>query len=472
MALNININLVAPIATIPANTKVADIVVTGGTAPYNYTLTTGSESFSIDGTTVKTKAEMTIANIASFSVLATDSASPADTVTSDVTYPAIESALALKMTKANIIYKITRYYDLGHGTLTIPAGCTLDFQGGSLNNGTIIFNDTELKGEVRIKTSMQGSLSNNEVNVLWFNVKGNGTTDARQSIQDVFNIVKENSTIVFPKTTSYYRVVIGVGTGSTPIEQRANALARGSIYPIVSDKNGLTIIFRGTVKSTNIIGDVFQLSGNNVVIKGEGGKIQGPGGADTIGFLDNNTSDITQQWYPTLIKVSGAYNIIQDMIFEDGPTCCINSFGESLTVVNCSFIGGRVAHSENGTVLFGVRLYTSPNSIITKCRFEKNSIGGKQYSGIFVNSANVIISDNIFSNYSEHGVYSYGDYNLIIGNLFTETESLASDIQYFAVYGTISNNMSKATTGFLQVMHGRGTIIDSNNIAGSFGGIL
>lgn len=145
MALNININLVAPIATIPANTKVADIVVTGGTAPYNYTLATGSDSFSIDGTTVKTKAEMTIANIASFSVLATDSASPADTVTSDVTYPAIESALALKMTKANIIYKITRYYDLGHATLTIPAGCTLDFQGGSFANGTIIGNNTKLK---------------------------------------------------------------------------------------------------------------------------------------------------------------------------------------------------------------------------------------------------------------------------------------------------------------------------------------
>lgn len=168
MALNIKINLVAPIVTIPANTKVADIVVTGGTAPYNYTLVTGSDSFSIDGTTVKTKAEMTIANIASFSVLATDSASPADTVTSDVTYPAIESALALKMTKANIIYKITRYYDLGHGTLTIPAGCTLDFQGGSLYNGTVVFNNTNLKGLVRlINIDALGSINNTVFQVDW-----------------------------------------------------------------------------------------------------------------------------------------------------------------------------------------------------------------------------------------------------------------------------------------------------------------
>lgn len=184
MALNININLVAPIATIPANTKVADIVVTGGTAPYNYTLATGSDSFSIDGTTVKTKAEMTIANIASFSVLATDSASSADTVTSGVTYPAIESALALKMTKANIIYKITRYYDLGHGTLTIPAGCTLDFQGGSLNNGVVIGNNTKVLQQFKGNAQLKGSFNSNEVYV------------TQQNIQNVIGIFDCNKFIL------------------------------------------------------------------------------------------------------------------------------------------------------------------------------------------------------------------------------------------------------------------------------------
>lgn len=193
MALNININLVAPIATIPANTKVADIVVTGGTAPYNYTLATGSDSFSIDGTTVKTKAEMTVANIASFSVLATDSASPADTVTSGVTYPAIESALALKMTKANIIYKITRYYDLGHGTLIIPAGCTLDFQGGSFANGTIIGNNTILKGGPSmfyLDIDLQGSFNCNGIYPEMFKISGNDLTASIQKAFDLGGLLK------------------------------------------------------------------------------------------------------------------------------------------------------------------------------------------------------------------------------------------------------------------------------------------
>ena len=43
---------------------------------------------------------------------------------------------------SNVIYKICADIDLGGGTLTIVAGSTLDFQGGSFSNGTIIGNNT------------------------------------------------------------------------------------------------------------------------------------------------------------------------------------------------------------------------------------------------------------------------------------------------------------------------------------------
>lgn len=51
-------------------------------------------------------------------------------------------AIQDKFNKPNVIYKITKDIDLEGGTLTIPAGCTLDFQGGSFSNGTIVFNST------------------------------------------------------------------------------------------------------------------------------------------------------------------------------------------------------------------------------------------------------------------------------------------------------------------------------------------
>ena len=46
--------------------------------------------------------------------------------------------------KHNTIYEIRYDFDLNGEKITIPEGCVLDFQGGSLNNGTIILNNTKI----------------------------------------------------------------------------------------------------------------------------------------------------------------------------------------------------------------------------------------------------------------------------------------------------------------------------------------
>lgn len=48
-------------------------------------------------------------------------------------------------TKTNHIYKIVDHIDLQGETLTMPVNCTLDFQGGSFSNGTIIGSNTKIK---------------------------------------------------------------------------------------------------------------------------------------------------------------------------------------------------------------------------------------------------------------------------------------------------------------------------------------
>lgn len=53
-------------------------------------------------------------------------------------------AIQDKFNKANVIYKITKDIDLGGETLTIPEGCTLDFQGGSFSNGIVVGNNTNI----------------------------------------------------------------------------------------------------------------------------------------------------------------------------------------------------------------------------------------------------------------------------------------------------------------------------------------
>ena len=147
MALNITINKVNAVVSFAAGATVATAVASGRTAPYVYSLATGEDKFAINSSTgvVTTIAAMNISNIASFSVTATDSTTgTALTGTSDVTYPPIQAAIRSKFDRTNVIYKITRDIDLGGSTLTIPEGCTLDFQGGKIINGTINMHNTKI----------------------------------------------------------------------------------------------------------------------------------------------------------------------------------------------------------------------------------------------------------------------------------------------------------------------------------------
>ena len=83
----------------------------------------------------------------------------------------------------NTRFVIQYDYDLNGSAITIPNGCVLDFQGGSLRNGTIIGNETQITGETNaifknisidgtwnvpvIKSSMFSDIQNDdELNVL------------------------------------------------------------------------------------------------------------------------------------------------------------------------------------------------------------------------------------------------------------------------------------------------------------------
>lgn len=184
MALNIIINKVSVAASFAAGATVATAVASGGTTPYVYSLATGGDKFAINSSTgvVTTIAAIDITNIASFSVTATDSTTgTALTGTSSVTYPPIQSAIQNRFNKANVIYKITNDINLNGGTLTIPAGCTLDFQGGSFVNGTIVGNNTKIKaGLVKIfntDVTLAGTWNIAEAYPEWFGANSKDYND-------------------------------------------------------------------------------------------------------------------------------------------------------------------------------------------------------------------------------------------------------------------------------------------------------
>lgn len=74
---------------------------------------------------------------------------------------------------SGVIYKICADIDLGGGELTIATGSTLDFQGGSFSNGTIVGQSTKIKaGLTKIfdNTIISGTWNNDNSYLEWFNL--------------------------------------------------------------------------------------------------------------------------------------------------------------------------------------------------------------------------------------------------------------------------------------------------------------
>ena len=91
---------------------------------------------------------------------------------------------------ANTRYVIQYDYDLGGETITMPEGCTLDFQGGSLKNGTIIGDNTVLNSNLNHifhNIQLDGSFEIFEMFPQWFGAKGDGITDDTSAIQEAMD---------------------------------------------------------------------------------------------------------------------------------------------------------------------------------------------------------------------------------------------------------------------------------------------
>ena len=85
-----------------------------------------------------------------------------------------EKTFAEQLTQTNTIYEIRYDFDLNGGEVTIPGGCVLDFQGGSLSNGSIVGANTTLKSEpitIFNNCNLSGNWSTIESCPEWFGGK-------------------------------------------------------------------------------------------------------------------------------------------------------------------------------------------------------------------------------------------------------------------------------------------------------------
>lgn len=84
------------------------------------------------------------------------------------------------MNSVDTIYVIQGDYTLKGESITIPSNCTLDFQGGSLSNGTLVGNKTMIVAspyKIFQNITISGTWLVNWAYAEWFGALGDGTTD-------------------------------------------------------------------------------------------------------------------------------------------------------------------------------------------------------------------------------------------------------------------------------------------------------
>lgn len=97
------------------------------------------------------------------------------------------------VSKSNTIYEIRYDFDLRGKEIIIPEGCILQFNGGSIKNGRILFNFTILQGDILILCDCKGHLDNKIIIPDWFGfVEGD-----KSSAENNYTILKMCTKLLF-----------------------------------------------------------------------------------------------------------------------------------------------------------------------------------------------------------------------------------------------------------------------------------
>lgn len=217
---------------------------------------------------------------------------------------------------SNTSYEIRYDYDLNGGTIEIPIGCTLDFKGGSIKNGTIVFNYTTLKcknSPIFDNVNISGTISSDLYLSMW---KIGDTVDAAPIIEKALYTIQ----------TTNHRFNIDANcymSSYASVPSNSDLYINHDVTITSSGDGGFTLMNRDT--------SVYKYSGaSNIIVHGGG----------VFDFNSRNTNSPTNSAF-TIYHCSNV--IIDGITFKDPASYHVIEIGgsEHITVKNCKFFGFR-----------------------------------------------------------------------------------------------------------------------------------
>ena len=183
--------------------------------------------------------------------------------------------------KENTIYEIRYDFDLNGKDITVPEGCVLNFQGGSLSNGILTGSNTSIKTNIikifGLEVEFKGTWNVDDCYAEWFgtfNEIGKDDSDAIQKCIDSFSkltLVKKEYflekevylTGCVVKGCGFYRSVIRV---NKPIVIRSSGVSISDVQFLYIDTNNRPeqcILFQNDIDS-----DIYNITFNRCLFNG------------------------------------------------------------------------------------------------------------------------------------------------------------------------------------------------------------
>lgn len=266
------------------------------------------------------------------------------------------------------IYKITSDIDLNGETLTLPANVTLDFQGGSFSNGTIIGSDTKIRSGLNVifdNITIGGTWDNDNCYLEWFN-----PIDSKYPINEALKLSKSLQLL---KNT----------------------------YPIVTVSIPDSVCIQGesTTESIISIDSTIDIDNNNIILK-----TFSINPSDI--FVGDSLIKVHSSYYCVFEKLNMGSSKVDTAIIFDGTD---SSYYHTITNCNISSFNTGIkftGHANANNVLYNNFYLVKTNIVIDSCnglRIIGNTFQDFKVKGIDIlySTGSKPVGNSISSNYFE-----------------------------------------------------------------------
>lgn len=363
------------------------------------------------------------------------------------------------LTQEMINFSKTRYiiqydYDLNEGSITIPEGCVLDFQGGSFSNGTIISNNCKIEGYYTFNN---------------IHIDGNYNTIKRvtksfySTLQDLINddYIEYNT---LAETLGYYQEYDGGAATYKIVENTDNTVDSGSCIKL-NKGYAILIPYNGEINAKQF--GAISITPNADSITDSTVNIQ-----DAIDYIQNSSTtkkllinglfavkELTIDTSNQYIEIYGTGNLQRQGFLYIGENGYVNTFDEdsNQAIITIKSIGVNIHHlyfqgiahssiadldyiSSMAYCAIYVDSYLGPNTCIHDCNFSyfadsaihtDNSLYGYLYNLEFLTAGRSAIHIDVCSSFSINNfAFDTNIHNYVYFN--SKFKSIISSLKWFS----------------------------------------